>query len=61
MNATIIVIVAVVTILVFFFGIFVGAKKASKEFSEKMERAWIELNWYEKYLLKLIRMFNKIK
>ena len=61
MNATIIVIVAVVTILVFFFGIFVGAKKASKEFSEKLDSAWLELNWPSRDYIKLIGKLNKMK
>ena len=61
MSITLIIVVAVVTILVFILGIFIGAKQASKEFSEKMERAWYELNWNEKDLMKLIRKFNKIK
>ena len=61
MSITLIIAFAVVAILTFAFGIIIGANKASKEFSEKMERAWIELNWYEKDLLKLIRKFNKIK
>jgi hypothetical protein len=61
MNATIIVFVALVTILVFFFGIFVGAKKASKEFSEKLDSAWIELNWPSRDYIKLIGKLNKMK
>lgn len=61
MSITLIIVVAVVTILVFILGLFIGVKQASKEFSEKMERAWIELNWYEKDWLKFIRKFNKIK
>lgn len=61
MNATIIVLVALVTILVFFFGIFVGAKKASKEFSEKLDSAWVELNWPSRDYIKLIGKFNKMK
>lgn len=61
MSITLIIVVAVVTILVFILGIFIGAKQASKEFSEKMERAWYELNWAEKDLMKLIKKFNKIK
>lgn len=61
MSITLIIVVAVVTILVFIIGLYIGVKQASKEFSEKMERAWIELNWYEKDWLKFIRKFNKIK
>ena len=61
MNATIIVFVALVTILVFFFGIFVGAKKASKEFSEKLDSSWIELNWPSRDYIKLIGKLNKMK
>ena len=61
MSITLIIVVAVVTILVFILGIFIGAKQASKEFSEKMERAWIALNWTEKDWMKLIKKFNSIK
>lgn len=61
MNATIIVFVALVTILVFFFGIFVGAKKTSKEFSEKLDSAWVELNWPSRDYIKLIGKLNKMK
>lgn len=61
MSITLIIAVAVVAILTFAFGIIIGAKKASKEFSEKLEQAWIALNWTERDYLMLVKKFNKIK
>lgn len=61
MSIALILTVSVATILVFFFGIFVGAKKASKEFSEKLDSAWVELNWTSRDYIKLIGKLNKMK
>ena len=55
-----IIIVAVVTILVFVLGIFIGGRQAVKDFQDKLETAWIELNWTERDFAKLVKKVNKL-